>query len=175
MHYVLEALLHPAMRALCASTVQKNTCLSFQSNLVLPYAIVTDTHEESSQDIMPLLQVFFWLTEATANSKENRWNCIREKLQHKVCQSQDHMQQSQQQQQQQQQEQGRTPVPGLGLQAGLAQQPAGAGPSMPTPTHLGLQAAKLTDIEKTRSAVYVDSAAGISVFGATATQLNIPG
>ncbi len=125
------------------------------------------------------LQVFLWLTEATADSKESRWNCIREKLQHKVCQSQDQMQQSQQQQQQQQQqqeqEQGGTPVPGLGLQAGLAQQPAAAGPSMPTPAHLGLQAAKLTDTEKTRSAVYADSAAGVSVFGATATQLNIPG
>ncbi|KAL0044208.1 hypothetical protein WJX82_004293 [Trebouxia sp. C0006] len=101
------------------------------------------------------LQVFLWLTEATADSKESRWNCIREKLQHKVCQSQDQMQQSQQQQQQQQQqeqeqEQGGTPVPGLGLQAGLAQQPAAAGPSMPTPAHLGLQAAKLTDTEKTR-------------------------
>ena len=121
---------------------------------------------------MPLLQAFFRLTEATADSRESRWNCIREKLKHDVCQSQDQMQQSQQQQQQ---EQRRTPVQGLGLQAGLVQQPAGAGPSMPAPAHLGLDAAKLTDAEKSRSAVYADSAAGVTAFGALAIQMRIPG
>jgi len=184
MHCVFKPLLHAAMRALCAATSQINTCLSFQSNLVLPYAIVMNTHEESSQDSVPLLQVFLWLTEATADSKESRWNCIREKLGHEVCQSQDQVQHSQQQQsqqqqsqqqqsqQQQQQEQKRTPVQGLGLQAGLVQQPAGAGPIMPAPAHLGLQAAKLTDAEKTRSAVYADHAAGFFVFDATVSQMN---
>ncbi len=135
------------MRALSASTSQNNPCLSFQSNVVLPYAIITNTQEESSQDTVPLLQVFFWLTEATTDSKESRWKCIREKLQHKLSQSQHQMQQSQQQQQQ---EQGRTPVQGLGLQARLVQRPAGAGPIIPAPSHLGLQAAQLTDTEKTR-------------------------
>ena len=119
---------------------------------------------------MPLLQAFFWLTEATADSRESRLNCIREKLKD-VCQSQDQMQQSQQQQQQEEQEQRRTPVQGLGLQAGLVQQLAGAGPSMPAPAHLGLEAAKLTDAEKIRSAVY----AGVTAFGATAIQMKIPG
>ena len=127
-----------------------------------------NTHEESPQDTVPLLQIFLWLTEATADSKESRWNCIKEKLDHEVCQNQDQMQQSQQQQEQQ--EQG-LPVQGLGLQAGLVQQPAGAGRSTSTPTHLGLQAAKLTDIEKTRSAVYVDSDVDITAVGAIATQL----
>lgn len=121
---------------------------------------------------MPLLQVFFWLTEATADSKEGRWKCIREKLKHEVCQSQDQMQRSQQQQQQRQQKQGKTPIQGLGLQAGLVQQPAGAGSIMPAPAHLGFQAAKLTDAEKTRSAVYADSAAGVSGFDASVSQIN---
>ncbi len=172
MHCVPKASLHPACEP-CVHQQPKRTldpCLSFQNGLVLPYAIVTETHEESSQDIMPLLQVFFWLTEATADSKESRWNCIREKLGQVPCQNQDQMQQSQQQQQQQ--EQGGIPIQGLGLQTGLVQQPAGAGPSMPAPAHLGLQAAKLTDAEKTRSAVYADSAAGVTALVLLAIQAN---
>jgi len=131
--------------------------------------LLLQSHQESSQDVVPLLQVFFWLTEATADSKKSRWNCIAKKLGQVLCQSQDQMQQSQQQQQEQ--EQGRIPVQGLVLQAGLVQQPAWAGPSMPAPAHLGLQAAKLTDIEKTRSAVCADRAAGVFVLGATAKRM----
>ncbi|KAL0022965.1 hypothetical protein WJX77_012206 [Trebouxia sp. C0004] len=92
------------------------------------------------------LQVFFWLTEATADSKKSCWKCITEKLSQEPCQSQDQMQQSQQQQQQQ--EEGRSSLQGLVLQVGLVQQPAWVGTSIPAPAHLGLQAAELTDIEK---------------------------
>ena len=117
--------------------------------------LLSQAQQESSRDTVPLLQVFFWLTEATADSKKSRWNCITKKLGQGPYQSQDQMQQEQQQ------EQGGIPVQGLGLQAVLLQQSAGAGPIMPALAHLGLQATKLTDAEKTRSAVYADRAAGV--------------
>ena len=117
--------------------------------------LLSQAHQESSRDTVPLLQVFFWLTEATADSKKSRWNCITKKLGQGPYESQDQMQQVQQQ------EQGGIPVQGLGLQAVLLQQSSGAGPIMPALAHLSLQAAKLTDAEKTRSAVYADRAAGV--------------
>lgn len=108
-------------------------------------------HKHISRDAVPLLQVFFWLTEATADSKKSRWNCITKKLGQGPYQTQDQMQQ--------QQEQGGIPVPTPWTV--LLQQSAGARPIMPVLAHLGLQAAKLTDAEKTRSAVYADRAAGV--------------